>query len=231
MPVAFNPIRSRTRSAAVFVLSLAVFVPALVLPRSGDDLTVRKLVLFGSLAVLLMSGVWLIVRWDEARRLLRLRSGKGVIARWTIDAAHWERFRRQSLEWDRRKDVRPNDADLSQTPRSGGIEIVVTNDAVLIGEDFSPLERDVRITVRADWMEFYQIIPKPRGSPFHMVLRIPLQPGREALASNVQQAYQRANHAKGTGVSLTMLALLIFIGLPAVTALAWLIARVTGWVQ
>ena len=185
MPLAFNPIRSRNRSAAVFLLALAVFLPALVLPRAGDDLSLRKLVLFGSLAVLLISGVWLIVRLDEARRLIRLRSGVGVVARWTIDAARWEGFRRQSNEWDKRKDIRPNDADLSQTPGNGGIEIVVTRDAVLIGEDFSPLERDVRITVKADWMEFYQIIPKPKGSALHMVLRVPLQPGKETLASDV----------------------------------------------
>lgn len=53
----------------------------------------------------------------------------------------------------------PN-ADLAQDPGNAGIEIAVTRDGILIGEDFRPLEKEVRITVRTDWMEFYQIIPE-----------------------------------------------------------------------
>lgn len=232
MPARFDPQRSRRRSAAVFLLSIAIFLPALVLPRSGEDLAMRKLVLFGSLAVLLISGVWWIVRSDEARRLTRLRAGEGVLARWTLDFAQWGEFRQRSTEWDKRKDLYPNDVDLSQTPGSAGIEIVITGDGVLVGEQFTPVERDVRITVRSDWMEFYQVIPKPKGPPFHTVLRIPLQRGREQLASDVQQGYQRAHQAGRWGIrSPLWIALFIFVGLPAVTAAIWLIARITGWVD
>lgn len=232
MSARFDPVRSRNRSAAVFFLSVAVFLPALILPRSGEDLAMRKLVLFASLAALLISGVWWIVRSDEARRLARLRSGEGVLARWTIDFAQWGEFRRRSQEWDQRKDVRPNDVDLSQAAGTAGIVIVVTGDGVLVGEHFTPMEKNVRITVRADWMEFHQVIPKPKGPPFHVVLRIPLEPGKEQLAADVQQAYRRDLQAGGRGVrSPLWIALFIFIGLPAVTAAAWLIAKVTGWVD
>jgi len=228
----FNYIRSRNRTTVVFLISLAVFVPALVMPRSGEDLTVRKMILFLSLAVMLISAVWLIVRRDEAKRLIRLRSGKGILARWTIDPARWEWFRRHSNEWDKRKDVRPNNTDFAQNPGNAGIEIAVTGDGILIGEDFRPLEKDVRITVRADWIEFYQIIPKADGTALHMVIRLPLQPGKESLASEVQQSYQRAYLAAGSGRrSIIYLALSIFVGMPVATTLIWFIAKVTGWVE
>ena len=225
-------IRSRNRAAVVCLISLAVFVPALVIPRSGPDLTIRKLILFFSLGVLLISAVWLLVRWDEANRLIRLRAGEGILARWTIDSARWEWFRGQSTEWDKRQGVRANDADLAQTPGNAGIEIVATHDGILIGEDFWPVERDVRITVRADWIEFYQIIPKPKGPALHIVLRLPLEPGKESLASDVQQSYQRALGPAGSGKKQIMyIGLAIFVGLPMVTAFIWLIAKVTGWVE
>ncbi len=225
-------IRSRNRAAVAFLASLAVFVPALVIPRSGEDLTVRTTILVLSLAATLISAVWLIVRWDEAGRLIRLRSGEGILARWTIDPARWKWFRHHSNEWDSREGVRPNDVDLAQDPGNAGIEIVVTRDAILIGEDFFPLEKDVRITVRADWMEFYQVIPKPNGSAFHMVLRLPLEPGKEGLASEVRQAYQDARGTAGAGRrQILLLAAAIFVGLPAITVLVWLVATATGWVE
>jgi hypothetical protein len=226
-----DPIRSRNRSAAVFVTALAVFLPALLLPRSGGDLTVRKLMLFASLGVLSISAVWLAVRWDEARRLIRLRAGVGVVARWTIDAAQLASFRRLSHEWDQRPDLRPNEADLTQDPGERGIDVVVSRDAVLFGADYWPLEKDVRITVRADWIEFFQVIPKAEGQALYTVLRLPLQPGQENLGTDVLQAYQHAHRALGSGRrQLFYIALLCLVGVPALAASAWFIAWITGWV-
>lgn len=226
----FEYVRSRNRSAVIFLISLAVFVPALVIPRSGEDLTVRKMILFLSLGAMLISAVWLLVRWDEVKRLQRIRSGEGILARWTIDRARWEWFRHHSNEWDKRESVRPNNADLAQNPGDDGIEVVVSRDGILIGADFKPLEKDVRITVRADWIEFYQIIPKAKGPALHIVVRLPLQPGTEHLATEVQQSYQQAYRAAASSRRpLIYVLLLCFVGLPAVTAMIWFIARVTGW--
>lgn len=228
----FDYIRSRNRTAVVFLISLAVFVPALVIPRSGEAHTGRTLVLVWSLGSMLISAVWLMVRWHEAKRLLRLRAGDGVLARWTIDAARWEWFRHHSNEWDKRDGVEPNNVDFAQTPGDSGIKVVVSRDGILIGADFHPLERDVRTTVRADWIEFYQIIPKPKGPALHIALRLPLQPGQEHLAAEVQQAYQRAYKAAASDRRpLIYVALICLVGLPAVTAMIWWIAKVTGWVE
>lgn len=227
-----DSVRARNRSAIIFLISLAVFVPALVIPRSDDDQSVRIMILTVSFFVTVVSAVWLLVRGDEARRLKRLRSGQGVLARWTIDAARWEWFRRHSQEWDKQGDLHPNDADLTQTPGDAGIDIVVSRDGILIGADFHPLEVNVRITVRADWMEFNQVIPKPKGPAFRVVLRLPLQPGKEHLAAEVSQAYQRVTDArKFDRRPLIYIALFCFVGLPSVAGLAWLILKGTGWVE
>jgi hypothetical protein len=227
-----DPIRSRNRVAVVVLTSLAVFVPALVMPRTAEELAVRKMILFDSLAVLLISAVWLAVRWDEARRLTRLRSGVGVVARWTVDPARWEWFRGLSSEWDRRVGVQPNDARLAQDPGTAGIELVVTRDGILIGTDFWPLERDVRITVHADWIEFNQVIPKASGTALRTVLRLPLERGREQAAADVDAAYRSAIVAARSGPhQLIYVVLICFVGIPAVTALGWFLARITGWIM
>lgn len=227
----FDYMRGRKLALAVFLVSLAVFVPALVIPRSGEDLSFRTALLFFSLAATLISGVWLMVVWNDARQLIRLRAGEGILARWTVDRARWEWFRNKSAEWDKLKDIRPNDVNLEQDPGIAGIEIVVTLDGVLVGSDFRPVEKGPRITVRPDWMEFYQVIPKPKGPPLYVVLRLPLQPGKESLAVEIQQAYaQAAREGPGARVSLAYLALGIFVGMPAVTALIGFIAWLTGWI-
>lgn len=228
----FDYNRSRKRAAVALGISLAVFVPALVIPRSSEHLTERTMLLVFSFAATLISAVWLLVRWDEAKRLTRLRSGQGILARWTIDPARWEWFRYHSSLWDQREGVRANDVDFTQSPGETGIEVVVTGDGILIGGAFTPLEKDVRITVRVDWIEFYQIIPKADGAPLHTVLRLPLQPGSETQASEVQQGYQRAyDAAKSSRRPMIYVLLLCFVGLPLITGLIWFIGTVTGWMK
>ena len=227
-----DAVRARNRSAVVFLISLAVFVPALVIPRADDGQSMRIMMLTVSFAATVCSAVWILVRGDEARRLKRLHAGQGVLAQWTIDAARWEWFRQHSLEWDKQEGLPPNDVDLTQTPRDAGIGVVVSRDGILVGADFHPLEVNVRITARADWMEFNQVIPKPKGPAFRVVLRVPLQRGKEHLADDVSEAYQRVNAArKSDRRPLLYIALFCFVGLPAVTGVAWLILKVTGWVE
>ena len=228
----FDYLRSRNRTAVVFLASLAVFLPALLIPRSGDDLTVRKTILFLSLAATLISGVWLLVRWDESRRLLRLRAGQGVLARWTLDRARWQWFGRHSHEWDQRQGVHANEVDFTHDPGDTGIDIVVGRDGILVGANFWPLEREVSITVHADWIEFHQVIPKPDGPPLRTVLRLPLQVGQERVAAELPQAHQRALQAPGArGFGPWHILWICLVGPVVATALIWVVATVTGWIE
>lgn len=227
-----NPVNARNKTLVVFLIALAVFIPALVVPRSGESHSARVLLLVFSLAATLFSGIALIVFWDTARRFTRLRSGQGVLATWTLDAARWEWFRQRSAEWDRREGVRANEVDFAQHPGDKGIEVVVTRDGILVGTQFRPLERNVKITVYADWVEFYQIIPNPKGSPTHDVLRLALEPGKEQLATHVQQAYQTTNASGGVSRrAVIYVGLFCVVGVPMIAGLVWLVARATGWVE
>jgi hypothetical protein len=219
-------------ASRILLLCLAVFLPALLIPPTDAHRTARTLLLTISFVATAASAVWWLIQRDRGRRLARLRAGENVLARWTIDAARWEWFRGLSAEWDTRAGVRPNDVDLTQTPGGNGIDVVVTRDAILIGEDFKTLERDVRITVHADWMEFHEVIPKADGVPLHTVVRLPLQPGQEAAASEVQQGFQRAYTAAGVGRGMLLIvALCCLVGVPALAGLAWFVLNATGWVR
>jgi hypothetical protein len=102
---------------------------------------------------------------------------------------------------------------------------------VLVGRDFFPLEHGVRITARADWMEFFQVVPKARGTPLTMVVRVPLAPGHEASAVRIADALRQ--HAQATGIGrrgILVLGVGLVVGVPAVAALAYAVARVTGWI-
>lgn len=227
--------RSRNRAALALGVALLVFVPALLLPRTPDTLALRTILLAFSFFALAVCAIWLYFQWDAARRLMRLQAGIGVLARWTVDPARWLGFRTRSEAWDRLEGVKPNMARLSQDPGHAGIDIVVSREGVLIGDDFTAVDKDARVTVRADWMEFYQRIPKPNGSPMHLVLRMPLQAGREALAAEIEQAWrEQARVAAQSGMgrlALLWMALGLLVGLPAVTLMVWLVLRLTGWVS
>ena len=130
----------------------------------------------------------MLVCWSEAKRYRRLKSGEGVIARWTVDPARWDWFRQQSKGWDKREGVRPNLANLDQPCGPAGIEIVVTGDALLLGQDFRPLEKNVAIHAYPEWMDFHDTAWKQRGPASHVNLRIPLAPGGQPQAAQIIEA-------------------------------------------
>lgn len=140
-----HPARSRNRGALLLVVSVVCQVIGFMLPDGGQQLSPQLVLALGGLMGTAVSAVWVLIRWAEARRYDRLKAGHGVIAHWTVDLGRWEWFREQSVGWDKRPGEPPNSADLSQAPGPSGIEIVVTGEAILIGEDFHPLEKNVAI--------------------------------------------------------------------------------------
>lgn len=83
-------------------------------------------VVFGPL--LLINFLWAV------RIVGRLRRGEGVIARWTVSPETFERFREDEA---RRKDANgPNDWRLPKTTPSAGVEVIFSEDGVLVGETF-----------------------------------------------------------------------------------------------
>jgi hypothetical protein len=111
-----NPARARNLAAAVVTAAVVSILVGAALPYEGKGFTPRFVFLMGGLVGITFGGVLLGIFWDATRRYARLTAGKGVIARWTIDSAHWERFRQLSKAWDQGKGVRRNNANLDQKP-------------------------------------------------------------------------------------------------------------------
>lgn len=227
-----HPLRSRNRAALVSGVSFVAFMTALLAPKTGTGSQLHIFLLVMGLAATLASAIWLAMTWNDARRYARLCAGKGVIARWRVDPARWEWFRQHSALWDKQEGILANNARLDQPVGKDGIEIVVTGESILIGDDFHTLEKNASITVWADWIECDQPITRPHGLPWHLILRFPLAPGHEQLAAEVQEAYQRAYvSAVSSPRTKLYVALGIFVGLPLITALIAGVAYLTGWIQ
>ena len=153
-----NPARARNHAAILVTASIIALLVGAALPDAGKGFTPRFLFLMGGLVGIAFGGVWLFICWDAAKRYARLTAGQGVIARWTIDPAHWEKFRQQSKGWDQGKGVRRNNANLDQKPGPQGIEIVVTGKSMLLGDAFYPFEKNVSVHALTKRMEFHETI-------------------------------------------------------------------------
>ncbi len=200
------------------------------MPDAGKGFTLRFNLLMGGLVGVTFGGVWLFFCWNAARRYARLKAGKGIIARWTIDPTHWERFRQQSKEWDKIKGVHANCANLDQQPGAAGVEIVVTRTSMLLGEEFYPFETNVRIHGPVERVEFHERIYKRYGPPVPITYRIPLVPGGQQLRARILEAYsQPISTFAVTRRHLIYIFLIIVGGMAAITGVVTVVMRLMGF--
>lgn len=200
------------------------------MPDAAKGFTLRFNLLMGGLVGITFGGVWLYICWDAARRYARLKAGQGIIARWTIDPAHWERFRQQSKEWDKIKGVLRNCANLDQTPGASGIEIVVTRTSMLLGEEFYPFEANVRIHGPVERVEFYETVYRRYGPKMPIAYRIPLVAGGQQLRAQIVEAYSQARPGFAvTRRHLIYIFLIIVGGMAVITGVVSLVMHLMGF--
>jgi hypothetical protein len=218
------PAQSRNRAAILVTAAVIALLVGGAMPDMGRGFTLRFLFLMSGLVCVAFGGVWLYICWDAASRYARLKAGQGVITRWTIDPAHWERFRQQSKEWDKIKGVQPNSANLDQTPGASGIEIVVTRNSMLVGEEFYPFEENVRVQGPTERMEFHYSLYRRYGPQWPIALRIPLPPDGQHHRAQIGQVYNQAKAAVAlTPRNAIYFFLAIVVGLAALTGLVALV--------
>jgi hypothetical protein len=121
---------------------------------------------------------------------------------------------------------------LDQPCGPSGIEIVVTRDALLVGEHFVSFEPNVALRAYPGWMDIHFTIVKPKGPAMHVNLRIPLAPGPagELQGAQIVEAFRGARAAANANApSKTKLLLFILGGFFSLTgvaiALAYLLRR------
>ncbi|HEX2860667.1 MAG TPA: hypothetical protein VHN79_03465 [Lacunisphaera sp.] len=225
-----DPTRSRNRAAVGLVLSVAALLGARALPDASVGRGLHLALMLGGMLGAVIGGIWMLIAWSDGKKYRRLKAGVGVIARWMVSPVRWEEFRGQSREWDKREGVRPNLVNLDQPCGPSGLEIVVTDDSLLVGEHFISFEPNVGFRAYPGWMDIYFTIVKPKGPPTPISLRIPLapSPGGEQQAAQIVEAY-RVARAKGNApfimLSKAKFLLIFFGGFFAITALVGLLAH------
>jgi len=192
-----DPTRSRNIAAVVMVMSVAALLGARAMPNESVGHGLHLALMLTGMVCGPISAVWMLMSWSDGKKYRRLKSGVGIVARWTVDAARWEWFRGESKEWDKRPGVGANLVNLDQTCGPAGLEIVLTGDALLVGKHFVSFEPNVAFRAYPGWIDIHFTIVKPKGPAMPVNLRIPLapSPGSDALGARIVETFRAARAA------------------------------------
>jgi hypothetical protein len=218
-----DPTRSRNIAGAVLAVSVGALLGARALPDESVGHGWHLALILVGLPGAAISGIWMLIAWNDAKTYRRLKAGVGVLARWTVDRERWEWFRGQSQAWDKREGVGPNRVRLDQPCAPSGLEIVVTREALLVGEHFISFEPNVVFRAYPGWVDIFFKIVKPKGPAVPISLRIPLPagPSGDEQGPKLVEAYRAACGGKNPAtITKTKFFVLFFGGLVGVTVLA-----------
>jgi len=221
-----DPAHSRNIAAVVLAVSVGALLGARAMPDESVGSGWHLALILVGLPGAAISAVWMLIAWNDAKIHRRLKAGVGVLARWRVDRERWEWFRGRSQEWDKRKGVGPNLVRLDQPCPPSGLEIVVTREAILVGEHFASFEPNVAFRAYPGWMDIAFTIVKPKGPAVPINLRVPLAPGPsgDEQGPKLVEAYRAARAAKPPAtITKTKFLVLFFGGLAGLTALAALL--------
>lgn len=200
-------VRNPGRNALLFGLATVAGIVLILLGMGDTHETGRS----GS--PLLMPGIFLVipgllffVHYSSKIRVFRaLRSGRGVIARWTVPAEEFKRF----CEEEARVPARSIMVNFYKPPRNippEGVEVVFSDEGVLIGDGYFPLSitrgRRVgnvrRVASDPSTIEFGMTMTAMArtssatvdSSTVYENLRVPVASDAERLAAEVVRRYE-----------------------------------------
>ena len=187
-PLKNDPARKRSIALMVLAIALIALTVAIKMPNGGSGFTLQSVLGFGGLTTMPFALGAALVYEIGARRLARMRRGEGIIARWTIGPAQWQAFVARSRQLDRGETWAPNSLDLRTSP-SAAVEVIVSDNAVLVGDEFHTVEKDATVVVDRAFIEFRHLISDPNGSDGRTLLRIPVAEGAQVDAERVRRQY------------------------------------------
>ena len=189
-----NPKRHRNIASFLLLLAIASASIAVVLwGQQNEPGTVFYLMFFSGVALAFPALYYTLSGIGHARAMNRIQRGEGVIARWTVSETIWRDFiklntrltEEQGFYW-------PNIGHIFESVPSNGIEVVVSDRAVCVGDDIQLLSGASSGISWADgpppYMEF-------RGSYYsksglhRWALRFPTVPGAEGEAARVRSHF------------------------------------------
>lgn len=136
-----NPRRWRTIALCALLLGVALLVAAFKLPQAWAGDGARATLFFMALFGVLYGpfGAWFAHR--SARAQAALQRGDDVLARWRVDAPTWRAFRDMETGLAGKPGVLPNELPTDEQAPAEGLEIVVGQEAIVIGNSVHVLPR------------------------------------------------------------------------------------------
>jgi hypothetical protein len=215
-----KPLFQRDVALAIAAGGLAAIVAAARLPAVSEGPWHVALMVVGVTA-LPFGGVWALMAWVVARTEAALRRGDGVMARWRIDAAAWPGFHVLEKWMASAPNAWPNEFSLPEKAAKKGLEVIVGQEGVLIGDavfrlprrsvpevTFAGLRREPDTPVCVELCLYYPPTPNRFGtSPARRtVLRFPVAPAAEHEAARLVTYYHQGRpgeadffHGRGDG--------------------------------
>ncbi|BCW87835.1 hypothetical protein sos41_09660 [Alphaproteobacteria bacterium SO-S41] len=182
---------------AVGVAGVLIGLAALLLPEHGTGSKPYIALATVSLAIAAGSFIAAYQLMWAVRRFELLESGTQELARWWIDPPTWAAFVRADAERQAGLDRQWGENVLAIPPEIGApVEVVVSQQAMRIGEAYHELDRDIMLGTRympgtPVMLEFYFKIIKPRGAPTPFIVRFPVEAGAEQKAKAALAHYNK----------------------------------------
>ena len=169
----------------------------------------------------------------------RLISGVGVIARWHLTSAEWDRFRAFDAIRAAQDTTLINDLSIRKRTPKRGVEVIVGRKQLIVDGSYHVLRRNGLPHLRAVWwlpapadpecLEFALVYPRGRhGGTVQLSLRVPVAPSAREAGVRVFEHFHAMIPERQLGLAYRRPGLVIGWGLAL--ALAGALAGGAGWI-
>lgn len=201
-----RPVRHAAIAGAITLTAgIAIIVGIVIMEAQGGESTLSAALIGLGLFVFIMGcAVTFILVWS-ARVIARMRRGEGLLTRWTVSREELDRFRTADAA---RSAHGPEYVSMWVPPKISpeeGLEVLVSPDAVLMGEDYVGLSTTgmqrfsamKRIANAPASLEFLIHMSEPRGATVQRMvsltklLRVPTSASAPEAADTMQGHFER----------------------------------------
>lgn len=218
-----NPSRKRNWALVIAGLGVAALLVGFILIRRNGPETQSLIIAVLGLKAAVVGGILATV-WHVrvVRRYDRAQRNHGVLVRWRIDEARWRLFREAAAALAQKPQALANEFKLPETIPAEGIELVITRDALCLGPEFEPLEKNAITRLRGPVLEIEQLVSINRYQTRRVAFRLPAPEGAESDVARVADHYRtQATTEKQRVRKVAWIALAVVLGI-----LIWIVTWV-----
>lgn len=140
------------------------------------------------------SGIWALLSLPFVQRTYRsdarLRGGEGVLARWTLTPAEWDRFVTAERNRSGRTGAPTNLVSADRRVPPGGLEVIIGVDAIIVGDEYHRLHALGRlgpggpswVSTPVPVLEYHLVDTDSTDAFVDRVIRVPVAPSSVTAA-------------------------------------------------